>query len=99
MTTISLYYRAIHKRVSLASLPAINWKLMYWTGILLLLPLLVFYIYLVNQLTAGAYLIRNYDKQLTNSSEENKKLEATFAESGFLGIAIEKAKAMDFQKT
>ena len=63
------------------------------------LGLLVFYVWQVNELTAGSYLVNSYEKQITKLSDENKNLQISFAESSFLGRALEKIQALNFQKT
>jgi len=44
-------------------------------------------------------LTNSYEKQISQLSEENKNLEISFAESSFLGQALIKIKALNFQKT
>jgi hypothetical protein len=63
------------------------------------LPLLVFYVWQINDLTRGSYLTVSYEKQISKLSDENKTLQVSFAESSFLGQALEKIKALNFQKT
>jgi len=80
-------------------LPAINWKSVCFIGFFVSLALLVFYVWQINDLTRGSYFINSYEKQISNLSSENKNLEVSFAESGFLGQALEKIQALNFQKT
>jgi len=63
------------------------------------LALLVFYVWQINDLTKGSYLINSYEKQISKLSDENKNLEVSFAENSFLGQALEKIQALNFQKT
>lgn len=63
------------------------------------LMLLVFYVWQINDLTRGSYLINSYEKQISKLSTENKNLEVSFAESSFLGQALQKIQALNFQKT
>lgn len=65
----------------------------------MVLSLLVFYVWQVNDLTRGSYLTNSFEKQMSRLSEENKNLQVSFAESSFLGQALEKIKALNFQKT
>ena len=101
--TLGLSYRAVsHKiknRVLSLHFIKINWKVVYFLAFLALVSMIVFYILMVNQLTKGAYLIKNYNKDVTALLKENKILEASFAESGFLGGVQEKAKELSFHKT
>lgn len=61
--------------------------------------LLVFYVYQVNYLTGGTYLINNYNKDIRVLSEENRSLEMGFAESSFLGQVQQKTQELGFLKT
>jgi len=99
MTTITLNHRAIYNRISLISLPKVSWKLFYLFGILLLSLILVFYIFSVNELTKGVYLIKNYNKEISGLLQENKILGNNFANSSFLAKTQEKAKELSFEKT
>ncbi len=98
MTTTTLGYRGIYQKVSSASFIKIPWKLVYVLLSSLSLVLLLFYIFRVNELTQGAYLIRSYNKEITSLSVENRNLQTHFAESGFLGQATQKAQELSFQK-
>ena len=68
------------------------------TGILMSSALLVFYVCQINDLTKGYYTINGYQKQINMLSEENKNLEISFAENSFLGQALLKIQALNFQK-
>ena len=61
--------------------------------------MLVMYVFLVNQLTGGTYLIKNYNKEIESLSRENKILENNFAEAGFLGSVQNKTRELNFEKT
>ena len=99
MTTITLSYRDINRKITLMGFLKINWKMVYLLSISLSLLLLVFYIFFVNELTKGTYLIKNYNKEMNNLLQENKTLEANFAESSFLGGVQDKVKKLGFEKT
>lgn len=99
MTTIALSYRAIHSKVKSAHFIMVNWKLVYMVSIVCCLSLLVFYILFVNQLTQGAYSIKNYQKEISSLSKENRVIEANFAETGFLDNVQSKVKELGFEKT
>lgn len=60
---------------------------------------MIFYVWQVNDLTRGSYLVNSYEKQISGLSDQNKNLEVSFAESGFLGQALEKIQELNFQKT
>ncbi|KKP32338.1 MAG: hypothetical protein UR22_C0013G0010 [Parcubacteria group bacterium GW2011_GWC2_32_10] len=101
MTTLA-YSLSKVKTISLA-LPEINWKKFYIIGVLMTISLiflsLLFYVFGVNELTKGSYLIKNYQKEITKLSAENARLETNFAEIGFLENVQEKAKDLSFEKT
>jgi len=80
-------------------MPTINWKAVCFAGLIMSLFLLVFYVWQVNDLTKGSYLVNSYNKQISKLSDENKNLQVSFAESSFLGQALEKIQALNFQKT
>ncbi|MCX6724442.1 MAG: hypothetical protein NT155_04760 [Candidatus Staskawiczbacteria bacterium] len=92
MTTATLNFASV-------DLPAINWKTACLLGFIVSFFLLVFYVWQINDLTRGSYLMNSYEKQITKLSDENKNLEISFAENSFLGQALQKIQALNFQKT
>lgn len=94
MTTATLV-----AKIESIDLPAANWRKICFVGFLAAAMLLIFYVWQISQLTEGYYLVNNYQSQIKDFSEENKNLQAAFAESSFLGQAQEKIMAMNFQKT
>ena len=103
MTTATLSYLRVQKRIQTKvdsiDLPVVNWKTVCFVGFFASLALLVFYVCQINDLTRGSYLANNYENQISKLSEENKTLEVSFAESSFLGQALDKIQALNFQKT
>ena len=103
MTTATLTYSRIQKnlqaKINSVSLPVIDWKKVCFIGIFMSIALLVFYVWQISDLTRGSYLINSYEKQISNLSQENKNLEVSFAENSFLGEALVKIQALNFQKT
>jgi len=103
MTTATIsFYRAqknLQVKIDSVNLPVINWKKLCFIGFFAASALLIFYVWQINDLTKGSYLINSYEKQITKLSEENKNLQISFAESSFLGQALVKIKALNFQKT
>lgn len=103
MTTATLTYNRAQKnlqaKISSVSFPVINWKTVCFIGFFMSLALLVFYVWQINDLTRGYYLTNSYEKQISKLSDENKNLEIFFAESSFLGQALLKIQALNFQKT
>jgi len=94
MTTLALNYLKVQKEF-----PAINWRAVCCMGFLASLFLLVFYVWQINGLTRGTYLVNSYEKQINKLSSENKNLQVSFAESGLMDRAVAKIQALNFQKT
>jgi len=103
MTTATLSHSRLHKnaysKVKSIELPQINWGVVCFAGIALCSFLLFFYIYQINILTKGSYLITSYENSIDKISEANKKLEVSFAENSFLGEVLTKTQELNFQKT
>lgn len=102
MTTAALNFSVVQKnlqaKIDSIDLPEVNWKAVCFAGIFMCLSLLIFYVWQVNELTRGTYVVNNYLKEISKLSEENKNLQISFAESSFLGEALAKIQALDFQK-
>ncbi|OGZ62937.1 MAG: hypothetical protein A2639_01450 [Candidatus Staskawiczbacteria bacterium RIFCSPHIGHO2_01_FULL_34_27] len=77
----------------------INWKAVYFLGIIFFLIMLISYVFLVNQLTGGIYTVKSYDKEISALLEENKRLENSFAQTSFLGSVQVRAQGFSFEKT
>ncbi len=103
MTTIALNYYKVQKniqeKVDSIDIPVVNWKAITFVGFFIASVLLVFYAWQINDLTRGSYIISDYERQINQLSEKNKNLQVSFAESSFLGQALTKIKALNFQKT
>lgn len=99
MTTITLNYRVVQNKVKSISLPSINWKAFYILGILFIILMLFFYVFLVNELTRGTYLIKDYNKEINSLSAQNKILETNSNKAGLLVEVLDKAKELSFEKT
>ena len=91
--------RTIRARVASIDLPEINWRGVCFIVFFVALALLILYVWQINDLTHGSYLINSYQKQISDLSRENKNFQVSFAESSFLGQALEKIEALNFQKT
>ncbi|MDP2741250.1 MAG: hypothetical protein Q8O66_01000 [bacterium] len=103
-TAILKYFYIKNKaqsRVGLLRLPTLklNWNIFCFIGLFTIMFLLFFYVYSINELTKGAYSIKNYEKQTNNLLQKNKGLEVEFAKSGFLGNLEVKTKELSFEKT
>ena len=99
MTTLTLNYRTARHKLKSIAVPRMDLRLLYFLAVMLFLSMLVLYIININQLTKGAYLIKNYNKDVSALVEENGVLQARFAESDFLGAVQERARALSFEKT
>jgi len=103
MSTAILSLGRVQKRIQTqidsVELPLVDWKSVCFIGFFVSLALLVFYVWQISVLTRGAYLINSYENQISQISNENKNLQVSFAESSFLGQALEKVQALNFQKT
>jgi len=101
--TLTLTYSRMKKNVSgkikSVEMPQINWGIVCFAGVVLCSFLLFFYIYQINVLTRGTYLISSYKNSIGEISEKNKKLEVSFAENSFLGEVLTKTQDLNFQKT
>ena len=101
IATLSFYrmQKNLQAKINSVDFPVINWKAITFAGFFVMLVLLVFYAWQINSLTRGSYAINSYEKQISQLSEENKVLQVSFAESSFLGQALAKIQALNFQKT
>jgi hypothetical protein len=99
MTTAVLrMQKNIYSRVKSVEFPQINWGVVCFMGIMACSLLLVFYIYQINVLLKGTYLVDNYAKEIKKIAQENKALEVSFAENNFLVGVLEKTQELNFQK-
>lgn len=98
MSTIALTYQAVQRKITAVSLPSINWKALCVAMAAFVAVTLVLYVYQINALTGGTYLIKNYNKQLAALTEKNKQLEGQFAQMDFLSTAMSQAQVLNFQK-
>ncbi len=99
MTTLTLTYRSAQQKIRAVAMPTLNWKLVYAAMAVAIACLLVFYIYLVNDLTRGSYLIKNYNRDIDKALAEGRALQTNFAESGFLGNVQDRVRELSFEKT
>ena len=103
MTTATLSFARAQKnlrsKIDSIEFSAVNWKVFCFIGFFMGLALLIFYVWQINDLTRGSYLVNTYEKQISRLSDENKNLEVSFAENSYLGQALLKIQALNFQKT
>jgi len=99
MTTLLLAIKSTRKGSKLIKLPVVNWKTIYAIGISLILVMVVSYIFLINQLTEGIYLIKEYNNKISDLYKENNVLQSEFAKSNFMENVVLKTKELSFEKT
>ncbi|OGZ84711.1 MAG: hypothetical protein A2599_03655 [Candidatus Staskawiczbacteria bacterium RIFOXYD1_FULL_39_28] len=103
MTTLALNYSRLQKnvkaKVESVALPTANWKAILFVALLGVFISLSFYAWQINSLTKGAYLINSYQNEIAKLTDDNKNLQASFAESSFLGHALAQVEGMSFEKT
>ncbi len=99
MTRLSLDYRALYHKMNVLNFPNISWKMIYVLCIALSMVMLVFYVYSVNELTRGYFVVKNYNKQVSSLLEENRNLETNLAKTSFLAEVMAKAGELSFEKT
>lgn len=96
---LRLQYRAIQRTVTSLQVMHINWKLLYVCMIAACALMLVWYVFSVNQLTQGSFLIKNYNRDIKALAAQNRDLETSFAQASFWGGIQDKAQALNFEKT
>lgn len=77
----------------------LDWKIFYGSVLFFIMALMLFYIFGINELTGGAYFIKNYEKQISALSLKNKDLQVELAKTGFLGNLEAKTRELSFEKT
>jgi len=99
MSSLLLAYKTITKKASAISIPMIPWKTVSILAGAAAVALLVLYVYWVMQLTQGAFLIKNYNKELGVLSQENRALEADFAKANIGDTIVQRAHELSFQRS
>lgn len=96
---LSLPYRIFWRNISSVRGLRFPWKALYLLVMVAAVCMVFFYIFTINQLTQGAYIIKNYNREIGSLLAENKNLQASFDQTSFLGGVQQKAQALSFQKT
>jgi len=78
------------------SLPKINWKLLIFLGFCTMLFFSVLYIFQINQMIEKSYLIRSYEKEMIQLTQENKNLEVNLAQISYIENIQQRAKELNF---
>jgi hypothetical protein len=75
-----------------------NKKILILLSALAVFSLLVFYIFQINNLVSGKYLLAAQQKSFKNLSQENEKLEANLANLGSLSDIEGKVSELGFER-
>jgi len=97
--TLSRMKKNMQKKIKSVELARVEWEKICFISLIAAGIFLLFYIYQINVLTKGTYLLNSYEKNINQISQANKKLEINFAENSFLGEVISKAQELNLQKT
>ncbi len=63
-----------------------------------MLSLSVLYVFQINRMVQGAYLIKSYQKQVNELTQVNKNLEINLAQISYLENIQDKTEELNFQK-
>jgi hypothetical protein len=61
-----------------------NLRIFLTVSFILIITLLIFYVFQVNEMTAASYLIRNDEKKIAEFSNENKNLQISLSQTNSL---------------
>lgn len=75
----------------------INWRMFLLLGFCLSLLFSVFYVFQINEIMRGSYLMKNYQKTVDNLIRENKNLEINLAQISYLENIEKKTKELNFE--
>ena len=67
--------------------------------VILIIGLLAFYVFQINTEISKRYLIKDYQKRITELSSQNKVLEISSAQNGSLDRIVELVASLNFEKT
>ncbi len=98
MTTHTLTHSISHNRLTLIQFPKLRSRIFGILGFCLILSLLMFYVFQINETIQGGYLIKNYLKKIDRLSQESKLLEIDFAHISSLGNIEVTTKELNFEK-
>lgn len=86
------------KRSPSIALPRINLRVVLFFAICTAIFLSVLYIFQINKMIAGGYMVKNYQKQAATLAQEGKTIELSLAEGDSLDVVKVKSKALGFKK-
>lgn len=76
---------------------ALNWNVMMRLGIVAIVFFSLLYVFQVNKLAKGYYLVNKYEKTASQLQEENRDLQVSLANNSVLDKISEKVQSMNFQ--
>lgn len=88
--------------LALNSFPIFKWRInlrVFWIlSFVLITSLLVFYIFQINQIAKGTYLVKIYEEKINELLEENKTLEINSSQVNSLENLESLVKNLNFEK-
>ncbi len=98
MTTQTIAQAASFSKIFPFRLPRVNWRVFILLGFCAALSLSVLYVFQINRMVQGAYLINSYQKQINELTQTNKNLEINLAKISYLENIQNKTQELNFQK-
>lgn len=98
MQTISLS-AGFGKEISSIRLPSFSFKFLFKLGFASIVFLSIIYVFQMNAILKGTYLINSYDKKINSLSLENEKLEIKSLNGNSLAEIEALANSYNFEKT
>jgi hypothetical protein len=92
MTTIAL----IFENVSNPS--KINWKKLYFSGLFMFAVVLIFYVWQINDMAKGSFVLNKYESEINVLAQENRSLKVFFEEGSYMDKTVAKINDLNFQK-
>lgn len=97
MTTHTLVQSSSFNKLFSLRLPRINWRIFLLLGFCSVLFLSVFYVFQVDEMIRGGYLMKNYQKKIDTLLRENKNLEINLAQISYSENIQKKAAESNFE--
>ena len=98
MNTHSSINSIPYQKIALLKFPRTSLKILWLLSILSMISLLVFYIFQINTVISGKYLVEKYKNRLIELSMENKNLEINSVHTVSLGNVLTLLESSDFEK-
>lgn len=98
MTTQTITQTVSLDKIFSLRFPRINWKAFISLGFCVVLVLSVLYVSQINRMVQGAYVIKDFQKQVNELTQVNKNLEINLAQISYLENIQAKTQELNFQK-